>query len=265
MATIKVRWTVDELANVMTLFDQQKVYWTASITAPIVWTEATGVGTRVALQAGVTSYLFDHLTGDPTYYYSVAYYNSSTTAESNKSDPMYGALTGYSTLTQSEIPQYLAITDLYTLIGSKRVKALFDDSWDGDIDDEMAEVYKILRAAEDFAASFMLNSWGSDAIVNLANNDRAFKNNVAWVALEFASERRPEFTGEQGQGQFLTQYERSVLYFKNLSRAKRRSIGELVAGTGANEGGSVKPTLPSGSSRFTFAPDDDNPTGHGGF
>lgn len=94
MATIKVRWSVSELANVMSLFDTQKVYRSAT-GEDGSFSEITGVGTRVDLVTGVTSYLYDDTAGDPSYYYAVSYYNSSTTAESSLSDPIRGDLSGY--------------------------------------------------------------------------------------------------------------------------------------------------------------------------
>ncbi len=94
MATIKIRWTVDELANVMSLFDTQRVWRTASITAPS-WVEVTTALTRVDLVAGVTSYLFDDIAGDPSYYYAISYYNTSLASDSSLSEPMQGASIGY--------------------------------------------------------------------------------------------------------------------------------------------------------------------------
>lgn len=89
MAVIKVRWTVDELENVMTQFDTQTVY--RSTTGETgVYSEITGVGTRVDLVAGQTSYYFDDLTGDDTYFYKVGYLNTGTLAESTLTDPISG-------------------------------------------------------------------------------------------------------------------------------------------------------------------------------
>lgn len=99
MATIKVKWLVEELVNVMSQFDVQKVYWSA--TEGGAYVEATSVSTRVLLVVGQTLYHFDHLTGDPTYWYKVSYYNSSTTQESSLSDPFQAsAAGGYATLAE---------------------------------------------------------------------------------------------------------------------------------------------------------------------
>jgi len=97
MAAIKFRWTVNELANVLTKFDVQKVYRsTAGPTGP--WNEITTPATRVPLVAGVESYLYDDMAGDASYYYASAYFNTSTLEESNLSDPIRGDLVGYITI-----------------------------------------------------------------------------------------------------------------------------------------------------------------------
>lgn len=97
MAVIKVKWLVDELENVMSQFDVQKVYWSA--TEGGTYAEATDVSTRVPLVVDQVLYYFDHLTGDPTYWYKVSYYNTTTTQESSTSDPFQASEAGgYTTL-----------------------------------------------------------------------------------------------------------------------------------------------------------------------
>ena len=93
MSTIKFRWTVDELANVMTIFDTQRVWRAAAVTGP--WVELTSVGTRVALVAGQTAYYFDDLSGVVGMYYAVSYYHSVSLAESDKSVPVRVDSLGY--------------------------------------------------------------------------------------------------------------------------------------------------------------------------
>jgi len=86
MGTVKVRWSVAELENVMSQFDTQRVYRSTSPAGP--WTEATVISTRVPFVAGQTRYYFDDLTGDPTYWYVEAYYNTTTGNQSNYSTPI---------------------------------------------------------------------------------------------------------------------------------------------------------------------------------
>jgi hypothetical protein len=97
MATIKIRWHVDELVNVMSIFDVQKIY--RSTTGPAgTYNEMTSVATRVPLVALVESYLYDDVGGDASYYYKISYYNSVSFVESNLSDPIRGGLSGYLTI-----------------------------------------------------------------------------------------------------------------------------------------------------------------------
>ena len=84
MATIKIRWTVNELVNVMSQFDVQKVYRATSQAG--TYAEITDAGTRVAFVTDQTSYFYDDLSGATTYWYKVSYYNSATLAESTLSD-----------------------------------------------------------------------------------------------------------------------------------------------------------------------------------
>jgi len=80
MATIKVRFYVNEIANVLLQFDQVKVYRSATETG--TYTEITGVGTRVVLVAGQAQYEYIDITApDNTYWYKTAYFNSGTLAE----------------------------------------------------------------------------------------------------------------------------------------------------------------------------------------
>ncbi len=99
MSTIKIRWTVSELENVMTIFDTQKVY-RSTTGADGSFVEITTGPSRVALVVGVTNYLFDDIAGDAKYYYSVSYYNSTTSTESARSKPIRGDLSGYCTIAE---------------------------------------------------------------------------------------------------------------------------------------------------------------------
>lgn len=163
---------------------------------------------------------------------------------------------------------YLTIDHLKHLVGSKKVEQLFDDDLSSSIDAgfETDAVTTILDMAESVASSKLLRRYTSnDQIVALANADSGFITHVAYIALELASERRSEFLSNDGKGEYWVQYERAVTYLDDLSKSKIRSVGESEAGTGARVGGTVKPQLQTGTPRFVFAPDDDFPTGHGGF
>ena len=253
MSTIKVRWSVDELENVISLFDVQKVYRAADPTGP--WSEITSIATRVPLVSGQSDYLFDDGAGSPDFYYSIAYYNTVTFAESDKSTPMRGDITGV---------QYLTTRDMEGLIGANKVRQLFDDDNNGSTENNIEPIYQAMAAAEAEAANRMLRSFSDEQINILAENDRAFKNHVAWVACEFASERRSEFQSIDGWGGYKAQYERAITYFENLSKAKTRSKGEAKAGKSARLGGGYQPNK-GNAPKYIFAPDTKAPTGHGGF
>lgn len=92
MAVIKISWTVDDLASVLALFDVQKVY--RSATEGGVYSEVTTPATRVPLAVGVTDYDFDDTAGDPSYWYRVAYFNTTELTESSMSDPVRGTGAG---------------------------------------------------------------------------------------------------------------------------------------------------------------------------
>ncbi len=163
-------------------------------------------------------------------------------------------------------PRYLAQTDLEARVGPRRVLQLFDDDNNGVLGaEELAKISGILEAAEGEVASRMIRAYSIDSITTLANADPVFKLHASWIALEFAAERRPEFLGAGGQGPYQNMYERAIKFFEKLSKGRQRSAGESEAGIGKTIGGKVQPKLPTGTSRFTFAPDGNNPTGHGGF
>jgi hypothetical protein len=89
MATIKIKISVSELANVLTLYDQIKVYRsTTGIDG--TYTEITGAGTRINLSQGTSSYEFDDTSGDALYWYRTSYFNSNTSAESAQGTPKLG-------------------------------------------------------------------------------------------------------------------------------------------------------------------------------
>lgn len=98
MSVIKIRWTVDELVNVMGLYDVQKVYRATDEEGS--YTEVTTAPTRVTLVVDQSSYYFDDTMGDSTYWYRVSYYHSSTFDESSQSAPIQGSGGGYATLAE---------------------------------------------------------------------------------------------------------------------------------------------------------------------
>lgn len=152
------------------------------------------------------------------------------------------------------------------MVGSERVTQLFDDTGDGSISDSDANVVAVLTAAESEACSRLLRSWAKDSIISLAGADPGFVQHCAWVALEFATERRPEFCAEDGKGGYWAQYKRAIAYFEALSKTQLRSVGESVAGAGANLGGNMRPTSTAKKvDSLIFTPTEKNPYGSGGY
>lgn len=100
----------------------------------------------------------------------------------------------------------------------------------------------------------------------LVANDPALKMHVVGVALQYAAERRPEFTDAEGVGPYKAQFTRAIDYFETLSKGLKRSKGEVQAGQGANSGGKLQPKPPAATAQqFVFARSRDAPFGHGGF
>ena len=111
MATIKVRFYVRELSNVLTQFDQVKVY--RSDTETGVYAEITGVGTRVDLVADQTQYEYiDTTAPSADYWYKTSYYNSGTFAESALSFPIQGTDSGLIVSLQDIRDEGIEETDL---------------------------------------------------------------------------------------------------------------------------------------------------------
>lgn len=93
MSAIKLRFVVEELSNVLTQYDQAKIY--RSTTGQTgVYSEISGPGTRVPLVAGVSLYEFIDSAGSPNYWYKFAYFNSLTLAEGSLSAAIQGEHSG---------------------------------------------------------------------------------------------------------------------------------------------------------------------------
>jgi hypothetical protein len=125
MSTIKIKWTVDEIANVLLNFDVERVYRST--------TGESGVYTvldTVALVAGQEDYEYDDTSGDTSYYYKTSHYNTSTTEESDKSDPYSVASAqdpALSVITVDELKElYLFGLDLSDDTGTEMPDSLYE-------------------------------------------------------------------------------------------------------------------------------------------
>ncbi len=167
---------------------------------------------------------------------------------------------------------FLTLQDLYNAVGSRKVNGYFDDNHNGTVSDETAAVDDVLSKAEGEMYARMMRAYPGDpstpggAIQTLVANDPALKGHVIGVALQYAAERRPEFTDEDGVGPYKARWDRAIAFFETLSKGLKRSPGEAQAGIGANTGGNIQPKPPSGANdQFVFARSKSSPTGHGGF
>jgi hypothetical protein len=161
-------------------------------------------------------------------------------------------------------PKYMTSADLDARIGAAKVDQLFDD--DGDSHRDALVVNTILVEAEDFAAARMLKGgWSQDGVEQFAAHDETYRSMVAWVAIELATERRPEFVAEDGKGRYWAQYIRAKEHFDAISKSKLRSPAEGTVGANKQGGGSLSPMVNPPRPSFVWAPDRHNPNGRGGF
>lgn len=111
MATIKIRFYVRELSNVLTQYDQVKVYRSDAEAGTYV--EITGPGTRVVLDPAETNYEYiDATAPTPLYWYKTAYFNSVTLLESSMSEPIQGSDPGLIVSLQDIRDEGLEVSEL---------------------------------------------------------------------------------------------------------------------------------------------------------
>ncbi len=161
------------------------------------------------------------------------------------------------------VPGYMTSADLDARVGAAKIDELFSDDGSG-IRDSVT-VNTLLIEAEDFAATRMLKSWGIDQVNDMASLDESFRAQVAWVAIELASERRSEFLAEDGKGRYWAQYTRAKEHFDALAKSKIASAAETTVGKSKQTGGGLNPPVQQPVPRFTWASDKYNPYGRGGF
>lgn len=148
--------------------------------------------------------------------------------------------------------RWLTWEDLEGIVDRATIDRLFDDKTSGHRD--MILVESSIQQAEAMAESLLLRNWSLDQVVALARNDSAVRAQAAWLALEFASERRSEFLSDDGKGRYWAQYERAMSFFDKLGKSLVHSRGEAQATTGANSGGAIRPVVPANQEPHIFAP-----------
>lgn len=165
-------------------------------------------------------------------------------------------------LSALRVPQYMTSADLDRRVGAKSIDDLFDDDGDGERDP--IPLNAVLCEAEDLAATYLLSGWTADNIVNLGKTDETYRAQVAWVAIELATERRGVFIAEDGKGRYWQQYQRSLKYFDLLSKNRLATVS-TTSGPNLQENARVNPPINPNSDRFVFAPNARSPNGQGGF
>jgi hypothetical protein len=166
------------------------------------------------------------------------------------------------------MPDFLSLADLYRKVDASKVIRYVDDDGDGQMSaTELSLLEGCMEEAEGRAYALLIPAFGSSStIITLMQNDAFLRGSVAWMALELASERRPEFAQAEGWGAYKIQYERAVADLKQQGKGRERSQGESTAGTNAQVGGTVSPTPPAGrANQFVWAPNKANTGGSGGF
>lgn len=169
---------------------------------------------------------------------------------------------------------FLTLDMLYLKVGAATIKQYLIDDGSTALKDTDPIVQDVLQEAEGVGYSRMLRHYGSrEAITDYANNDAAYRGHIAWIAIQFASERRKEFTDATGAGAWTTQYDRAIEHIDLVSKGQLRGTGETATeeggdapGPGANTGGALQPKPPAATAaNFVFAPSTKAPSGHGGF
>ena len=172
------------------------------------------------------------------------------------------------TFTGCQLVRWLTIEDLETVVSRETVDRLFQD--DNSSTRDFTLLQSVMQQAEAAAESELLRGWTRDQVVQLAFHDPAVRMHAAWLALEYATERRGEFIANDGKGRFWVQHERAIAFFKSLSKSNQQSRGEKAnpklgvnpAGVNANTGGKRKPKPTNNN--WVFADESDGRK-HGGF
>lgn len=162
------------------------------------------------------------------------------------------------------IPAYMASTDLDDLVGAALVTQLSND--DGSPTRNEDRINSVLCRAEARAYAILERGWPSeDSVKKLVSNDPDLKGHVGWVALQYLSERKSQFSAVDGSGRFKTQFDRAIKAMDDLSKSKLASKGESKAGKNKQTGGRIQPRIAGATVPPLFAPSSSRPRGPGRF
>lgn len=90
MSVVTINISAGNIDTLLINFDQIKVYRSTTGRTGS-YPEVTTAVTRIALEAGVTTYQYHDTSGDPSYYYKRSFFHSVTGVESELSDPVQGS------------------------------------------------------------------------------------------------------------------------------------------------------------------------------
>lgn len=159
---INLSIVVSDISFVLQSYDQIKVYYDTDAGGAFL-NEATTVSTRINLIPEQTIYSFTDPTGTTSRWYKVSYYNSTTTDEGNKSEPIQGGTEvekiGYSFGNYAPPPnewgKILTADDMrYTYLWG--IDATGSDIAETDFEDEQFDFY-IREALADFETELTID------------------------------------------------------------------------------------------------------------
>lgn len=125
-------------------------------------------------------------------------------------------------------------------IGADRVVELFDDDGDGLVaGEDLVTLETTLGAADDIVSGILLyKGWSPDGLEQVALDRQVIR---CWtgIAAQLASERKPEWLDENGEGRFHAFGVDGRSELGKLARGENRSVAEPTAGAPAAIGGWV--------------------------
>jgi hypothetical protein len=153
---------------------------------------------------------------------------------------------------------YVDQRDLESAAGVAEVARLFDDNGDGVVDPDL--VAGPSEGASALLDTYLLEGWTQEAIRDLVA-DPLLRRHVAWVAIHFRAQSKPEWRDQNGIAPYRTEYKDALDHFDRLSKGRARSRKEATAGDNQMTRGQVSRGCPP----FVIAASRNDPRGPGGF
>lgn len=153
---------------------------------------------------------------------------------------------------------FVVLADLEGRFGAARVRQYLDDDGDGTPDPDVVAV--VLDDANADVTSRLLRKGHTAAELNLLAADSWLKRRATEIAIAYASERRPEWLNQMGEGPYETLRKRARADLKEWQANEARIPTETDIAPRHNVAGDL-----GRGPGFVFAESDDNPKGSGGF